>query len=240
MTILSRKDFLKLAGVSVGTAALALSKTDAVAEAQATARSTLPLASQYKVDKLPYAYEALEPHIDARTVKIHHDKHYAGYVRSANAILARMEAARSKEEYRHLRALLRGLAFSTSGVILHQLYFANLGPQATTPQGTLLKAIKQHFGSVKALMGQLIQASKTVAGSGWGMLAYEPIAGRLIVLQLEKHETQGVCQAVPLLVIDVWEHAYYLKYQNRRGDYLEAIASIIDWREVGRRFDRII
>jgi len=193
---------------------------------------------RYILPDLPYPYDALEPYIDKQTLMIHHDKHHAGYVRGLNGTLEKLKAAQAKGDVRHIRSLCRALAFHGSGHVLHTLYFSNLAPKGRAPRGTLLAAITSQFGSVDTLIEQLLAASETVSGSGWGVLAYEPLGGRLMVLQLEKHENQIVCGAAPLLVIDVWEHAYYLKYQNRRGEYLAALENVLDWEQAGKRFDR--
>ncbi|KPL08099.1 superoxide dismutase [candidate division BRC1 bacterium SM23_51] len=191
---------------------------------------------EYTLPPLPYAVDALEPHLDARTLTIHHDKHHAGYVRGLNATLAKLEEARAKSDFGQVQALSGALAFHGSGHVLHTLYFANLHPKPNPPRGELLTAIKTQFGSVDALVAHLSAATAQVAGSGWGMLAFEPVGKRLVVLQIEKHENQMLCGAVPLLLIDVWEHAYYLQYQNRRSDYIKAITNVIHWDEVSRRF----
>ncbi|OGP56946.1 MAG: superoxide dismutase [Deltaproteobacteria bacterium RBG_13_61_14] len=192
----------------------------------------------YELPALPYPPDALEPHLDGRTISIHHDKHHAGYVKGLNTTLEKLEEARAKNEFSAIQALSRALAFHGSGHVLHTLYFANLAPKSAGPKGALAEAIKAQFGSQETLQAQLTEASNTTAGSGWGVLAYEPFAGRLLVLQIEKHENQILAGAAPLLAIDVWEHAYYLKYQNLRADYLKAIWNVINWEEVNRRFDQ--
>ncbi len=235
MDILSRREWIRLVGASAaGAAAVGLPVKDSAATANRRAGSVEP----YTLPDLPYAVDALEPYLDARTLTIHHDKHHAGYVRGLNATLAKLEDAQKKGDFSAVQALLRALAFHGSGHVLHTLYFANLHPKPTKPRGALLAALKAQFGKVEALVSQLSAAANKVAGSGWGVLAYEPLGRRLLVLQIEKHENQVVCGAVPLLVIDVWEHAYYLKYQNRRADYVSAIMNVIHWEEVARRFDR--
>jgi len=191
----------------------------------------------YKLPDLPYEYGALEPALDERTLRIHHDKHHAGYVKGLNATLGKLEAARKSGDFAAIQALSRALAFHGSGHLLHTLYFANLAAEVSKPGGALRPAIERQFGSFETLCAQLSAASAKVAGSGWGMLAYEPVGGRLLVLQIEKHENQMVCGAIPLLVIDVWEHAYYLKYQNRRADYIKAIVKHINWDVVTQRFE---
>jgi Fe-Mn family superoxide dismutase len=192
----------------------------------------------YTLPELPYKANALEPHLSGEIITIHHDKHHAAYVKGLNTALAGLEEARKKGDFSGVQSLSRALAFHGSGHILHTLYFANLTPKSSPPTGMLLDAIKEQFGSVEALTGQLGEATSSVAGSGWGILAYEPMGRRLLVMQVEKHENQVVCGAAPLLVIDAWEHAYYLQYQNRRPDYIKAIWNVINWEEAGRRFEK--
>ncbi len=191
---------------------------------------------EYTLPPLPYAYDALEPAIDEKTLRIHHGKHHAGYVKGLNATLLKLEAARKAGDMSLIQSLSRALAFHGSGVILHSLYFQNLAPQSSEPEGGLASAIDKQFGGKDKLCMQLEAATAKVAGSGWGMLALEPFGKRLIVLQIEKHENQMVCGAIPLLLIDVWEHAYYVKYQNRRADYIKAVMKHINWSEVSSRF----
>jgi len=192
----------------------------------------------YTLPELPYPVDALEPVLDANTLTIHSTKHHAAYVTGLNTALAKWDEACKKGDYGAAQALARAVAFHGSGHLLHTLYFANLHPKPAPPSGALLQAINGQFGSVETFKAALTEVTNTVAGSGWGMLAYEPVGRRLLLLGIEKHENQMVCGAVPLLLIDVWEHAYYLKYQNKRPDYTKAILNVIHWDEVGRRFDR--
>jgi len=231
MDTLSRRDWLGLVGgTAAGMTAFGLPTSQALAQAGGP--------EPYKLPDLPYPVDALEPHLDARTLTIHREKHHAAYVNGLNAALADLQEARKKGDYKAVQSLARAVAFHGSGHVLHTLYFANLHPKPSPPSGALLSAIKAQFDSVEALTAQLTAVTNAVAGSGWGMLAYEPLGQRLLVLQIEKHENQMVCGAAPLLVIDVWEHAYYLKYQNKRPDYVQAILNVIHWDEVGRRLGR--
>jgi Fe-Mn family superoxide dismutase len=226
----SRRDLLKLAGVSaVGAVVVGWPPQAAFAAAMGEIK-------EYTLPPLPYPYDGLEPVLDERTLRIHHDKHHAGYIKGLNATLAKLDAARKAGDFSNIQALCRSLAFNGSGHILHSLYWTNLHPQPDKPDGVLLDAINGQFGSCDKLCAELAAATNGVAGSGWGMLAFEPVGGRLLVLQIEKHENQMAAGAIPLLVIDVWEHAYYLKYQNMRADYTKAIMKLINWAEVGRRF----
>lgn len=183
----------------------------------------------YVLPDLPYGYEALEPALDEKTVRIHHDKHHAGYVNGLNVTLTKLEDARKSGDYGAVKALSIDLAFNGSGHILHSLFWHSMKPKGSPVSGELEKAIAESFGSVSACQGQFAAATKAVEGSGWGVLAYEPAAGKLLVLQAEKHQNLGIWNCVPLLVCDVWEHAYYLKYQNNRAGWVDAFMTIANW-----------
>ncbi len=193
----------------------------------------------HELPKLPYAYNALEPVIDEKTVTIHHDKHHAGYVRGLNAAETALAEARKAGDYKSVTALEKQIAFHGAGHILHSIYWQNMiAPSQAKgkPGGALMQAIVRDFGGFDQCWAQLAAATKGVEGSGWGILAYNPIFGKLVILQVEKHENFAQSGAVPLLVIDVWEHAYYLKYQNLRADYVDAFLRIVNWDDVEARF----
>jgi Fe-Mn family superoxide dismutase len=193
----------------------------------------------HKLPPLPYPYDALEPIIDKETMKIHHDKHFAGYVKGLNKTLEKLETARKDGNYDAIGCLENDLAFNGSGVVLHWIYFGTIGPKAGgKPTGKLAEFIKRDFGSFDAFWKQFAAASKKVQGSGWGVLAFEPFSKRLVVLQAEKHQNLTSWGVMPILVCDVWEHAYYLKYQNRRAEYVDNFAKIIDWNKVAGNLDR--
>jgi Fe-Mn family superoxide dismutase len=191
----------------------------------------------YTLPDLAYDPGALEPHLSARIVELHHGKHHAAYVAAANATLDRLAEAREADRYDAIVGLEKSLAFNLGGHVLHALYWTNLSPDGGgEPDGDLAAAITEWFGSFAAFRTHFTQASATVQGSGWGLLTYEPLGDRLIVEQLEVHHESTVLGGVPLLAIDVWEHAYYLQYENRRAEYLTAIWNVIDWDDVARRF----
>lgn len=193
------------------------------------------VAGQYALPKLPYAYEALAPAYEKRTLEIHHDKHHAGYVRGLNATLAKLVAAREAGAFADVKALSRDLAFHGSGHVLHSLFWHSMTPGGSKCDGDIAKAMAASFGSAKAGMDQFAAATMGVEASGWGVLAWEPIADTLVVLQAEKHQDLAVWGAVPLLVCDVWEHAYYLQYANQRGDWVKAFMSLANWPFAGAR-----
>jgi Fe-Mn family superoxide dismutase len=234
MDDITRREWIAVAGASA--AWMATAGLPALGNASEAKGGTI-MVKEYTLPALPYAYDALEPYLDKETVTIHHDKHHAGYVKALNDTLATLTAARAKNDFSAIQQLSRNLAFHGSGHVLHTLYFANLAPKSAPPSGALADAIKAQFGSVDTLKAQLKAASNTAAGSGWGILSYEPLGGRLLVLQAERHDNQLIPGAAPLLVVDVWEHAYYLKYQNKRADYVDALLQhLVNWKEVEKRF----
>lgn len=188
---------------------------------------------------LPYPEDALEPIIDKETVRIHHNKHFAAYVDGLNAALEKLQKSREQGAFDAIKPLSRDLAFNGSGVVLHWIYFNTIGPKAGgTPSGVLGDLIKRDFGSFETFWKQFSAASKGVEASGWGVLAWEPFSKRLVVLQAEKHQNLTSWGVMPVMVCDVWEHAYYLKYQNRRAEYVDNFANIVDWKKVEELFKK--
>lgn len=194
-------------------------------------------AGQYVVPDLPYAYDALEPAIDAQTMHLHHDKHHAGYVRKLNAALAALAEARDKGDFSNIKSLSRAVSFNGGGHTLHTLFWFNMAPagKGGAPSDKLLELINRDFGSVNKFKAQYIAAASGVEGSGWGIGGMDMISKRLLILEGENQQKLTTWSIMPILVCDVWEHAYYLKYQNRRGDYVKAFWDIINWHEVGKR-----
>jgi Fe-Mn family superoxide dismutase len=199
------------------------------AVARSLAASVSP-AGTYALPPLPYGYGALEPSIDAETMRLHHDKHHAAYVKGANDALAKLAEARDgKFDSLAVSDLTEKLTFNLSGHILHSIFWAIMGPTGREPVGELAADIRKHFGSHEKFMTHFSAAASQVQGNGWAVLSYEPIAERLMVLQARNHQLNVAWNSVPLLVIDVWEHAYYLKYKNVRSDYVKAFWNIVDW-----------
>ncbi|MBI4773762.1 MAG: superoxide dismutase [Deltaproteobacteria bacterium] len=195
------------------------------------------VAGECKLPPLPYAYDALEPFIDKETLTLHHDKHHAGYVKGFNEALDALAKARAEGDYSLIKHWSRELAFHGSGHVLHSLYWTNMAPKGGSgPDENLLNAINQSFGDLDKFKAQFEAATVAVEGSGWGVLAFEPYRGYLLVLQAEKHQDLTIWGVIPLLICDVWEHAYYLKYQNRRKEYVAGFMNIINWAEVGKRY----
>ena len=193
----------------------------------------------YELPDLSYDYGALEPHVSGQIMELHHSKHHAAYVTGANQVSERLDEARSKNDFAAITMLEKNLAFHTSGHVLHSLFWTNLSPQGgDKPTGELAEAIDRDFGSFDGLMNQLTNATNTVQGSGWGALAYEPLARKLVVQQIYDHQGNVAVGSIPLFVIDAWEHAYYLQYKNVRADFVKAIWNIANWADVAERYAR--
>jgi Fe-Mn family superoxide dismutase len=195
----------------------------------------------HELPPLPYPYDALEPYIDEQTMRLHHDIHHAGYVKGLNNAEQKLAEAREAGDFALVQHWSRQAAFHGSGHLLHSIFWPNMTAASRAkaePEGDLGSAIKRDFGSFDAFKAQFEAASKTVEGSGWGILAYRPTDDMLVVLQAEKHQNLTQWGVVPLLVLDVWEHAYYLKYQNRRSEYVKNFFNIINWDNVADRYKK--
>ncbi len=195
---------------------------------------------EYKLPDLPYAYNALEPYMDEQTMRLHHDKHHAAYVNGLNAALAKLSEARQKGDFSSIQALSKLLAFHGSGHFMHSLFWQVMCSHEKSKEpssGQFFEQIKTDFGSLENFKKQFSEAAKAVEGNGWAVLAWEPLGKRLLVLQAENHQKFTFQGSLPLLVLDVWEHSYYLKYQNNRAGYVDAWWNIANWREVEKRFE---
>jgi superoxide dismutase, Fe-Mn family len=192
---------------------------------------------EYTLPDLPYDYGALEPHYSAEILELHHDKHHAAYVKGANDVLDRLGEARDSDDFGAINQLQKNLAFNLSGHVLHSLFWQNLTPDGSEkPEGELGAAIDESFGSFEGFHNQLTQAALNVQGSGWGALTWEPLGQRLIVEQVYDHQSNVGQGAPPLLVLDMWEHAYYLQYRNVKADWVSAFWNIVNWPDVADRF----
>lgn len=190
---------------------------------------------KHELTKLPYAYDALEPHYDKETVELHHAKHHAGYVAGVNNAIAKLAESRVSGDHSLIKHWSRELAFHASGHILHDLFWNNMSPNGGgEPSGVLADAIERDFGGFDAFKKQFVAATVAVEASGWGILG--AIHGHLAIFQCEKHQDLAIQGVKPILVCDVWEHAYYLKYQNRRADFVNAFFNLINWDDVAERF----
>ena len=192
---------------------------------------------EHKLPPLPYAYHALEPYIDEQTMRLHHDIHHKSYVDGLNKAEKEMQKARETGDFALIKHWEREAAFHGSGHYLHTIFWQNMKPKGGgEASGPIANEIKTSFGSFDKFKAQFSAAAEKVEGSGWALLVWSPQAGRLEILQAEKHQNLTQQGVIPLLVLDVWEHAYYLKYQNKRADYIKAWWNVVNWDDVNARY----
>lgn len=194
---------------------------------------------KHKLPPLPYDYNALEPHYDEETVRLHHGAHHKAYVDGLNNAEAKLAEAREKGDFALVKHWERELAFHGSGHILHTLFWNNMSPQGGGPAtGKVAGQIDKDFGSFEAFKKQFTATATTLEGSGWAALCWHRGFQKLLVLAVEKHQDLTVYGAIPLLVVDVWEHAYYLKYQNKRPAFVEAWWNLVNWDNVNQNLEQ--
>ncbi|MDU1320865.1 MAG: superoxide dismutase [Clostridium botulinum] len=195
----------------------------------------------HTLPNLNYDYNALEPHYDEKTLKIHHDIHHKAYVDGLNKAEQKLEEARESGDFSLIKHWEKEIAFHGSGHILHTLFWENMTPNGNlNPEGSVIERIKQDFGDYEKFKKQFTEAAIAVEGSGWTILAWNPMFQKLVILQAEKHQNLTQWGVVPLLILDLWEHAYYLKYQNRRAEFVNAWWNIVNWDIVNTRYDNVI
>jgi Fe-Mn family superoxide dismutase len=190
----------------------------------------------YTLPELNYDYSALEPHISARIMELHHSKHHQAYVTGANAALAAMAEARETNNFANLPKLQKDLAFNLGGHINHSIFWQNLSAESSAPEGELASAIAEYFGSFEAFQSHFSAAAMGIQGSGWAYLAWDIVGNQMIIGQLYDQQGNLSVATIPLLMLDMWEHAFYLDYQNVKADYVKAFWNIVNWQDVARRF----
>jgi len=197
--------------------------------------------AEYTLPDLSYDYAALEPHISAAIMELHHSKHHAAYVAGANKALADLAAARESGDFANVNKLEKDLAFNLGGHTNHSIFWTNLSPDGgDKPVGETASAIDEHFGSFDKFQAHFTAAALGVQGSGWAGLFYDSIGGNVIIQQFFDQQSQFAAGTVPLLLLDVWEHAYYLDYKNVRADYVKAFWNIVNWENVGTRLETAV
>jgi superoxide dismutase, Fe-Mn family len=188
---------------------------------------------------LPYAYNALEPFISEEIMRLHHDKHHRSYVEGLNKAELNLKKARDNNDFSLIKHWSRELAFHGSGHYLHTIFWKNMIPRGGgSPQGLLKREIENYFGSFDKFKKQFTEAAKQVEGVGWAILVWSPRARHLEILQSERHMLLTQWDTIPLLVLDVWEHAYYLQYKNKRAEYVDNWWNLVNWNDVEMRFDK--
>ena len=190
----------------------------------------------YSLPDLPYDYAALEPSISARIMELHHDKHHAAYVAGANTALEKLEEARESGDFTNVPKLEKDLAFHLGGHVNHSIFWKNLSPDGgDKPVGELAAAIDEFFGSFDKFVGHFSAAANSLQGSGWAVLAWDPVGARLLVHQLYDQQNNTPLGITPILQLDMWEHAFYLDYVNVKADYVKAFWNITNWADVSDR-----
>jgi Fe-Mn family superoxide dismutase len=192
---------------------------------------------RYVLPDLPYDLGALEPHISGRIMELHHGMHHKAYVEKANEVLDRLDQARDTTDFGSVAALERALAFNLSGHVLHSLFWKNLEPRGGgRPGGELADAITRDFGRFDAFRSQFTEVAKSIMGSGWAALVWEPMAQRLLICQIYDHQSNLSQGGIALMVLDAWEHAYYLQYENRKADFFKAVWNLWNWDDIAARY----
>lgn len=200
------------------------------------------MVEKFEVPELPYALDALEPVISKEIMDLHYNKHHKTYVANLNAALEQYAEAEAKKDLAAQVALQQAIRFNGGGNINHSIFWTNLAPKAKgggeAPKGELAQAIDAEFGSLQALIEQLSAKTAAIQGSGWGWLGYNKAKKRLEIATCANQDPLSTLGLIPLLGIDVWEHAYYLQYKNVRGEYIKAIWGIVNWQNVAERFQK--
>jgi Fe-Mn family superoxide dismutase len=194
--------------------------------------------TKYTLPDLDYDFAALEPHISGRIMQLHHGKHHAAYVAGANTTLDLMAEARDKNDLTWINKLQKDLAFNLGGHVNHSIFWKNLSASGgDKPTGELAAAIDEFFGSFDGFRAHFTANAMGIQGSGWSILAWDVLGQRLIIEQLYDQQGNLVAASVPLLMLDMWEHAFYLDYQNVKADYVSAFWNIVSWQDVQARFE---
>ena len=194
-----------------------------------------------KMRELTYPMDSLEPYYSRETLEIHYNTLYKGYVDNTNKIEEKLSQARKNADFENIKCLEKDLSFYGSGVILHELFFENMGPAIpTSPNNILMEKIIKDFGSFEKFKEQFTESSKVVEASGWNLLVWVPRFQKLEILQCEKHQNLTLWKCIPIFVLDMWEHSYFLQYKANRTEYINAFWNIVNWNIINKRFSNIL
>ena len=234
---MDRKIFLKSGALAGAAALLNTNNTFAKNLTNNNIDKLVDANGNYIQQALPYNENFLEPYMDAETMHLHYTFHHGGAVKAANNDLIKIHKALDDNNLETVDYWTRKLSYHFSSHVLHSIFWTNLSSKKSAPAGDLLKRIEKDFGSYDKLKLYIAKTSKDVDGNGWGILGYQPYADKLTIMQCENHEKLTQWGVIPLLVIDVWEHAYYLKYKNKRSDFVDTMLQIINWDNVADRLN---
>src|SRR5579872_3759015 len=194
--------------------------------------------TRYVLPALEYDFGALEPHISGRIMELHHGKHHKAYVEAANKALDQLQEARQKGALDGVATLERALAFNVSGHVLHSIFWRNLTPKGGgKPTGELGQTIERQFGNFDLFKQQMSKTAATLMGSGWAALMWDTMSAQLVITQIHDHQSSTIQGAVPVMVLDAWEHAYYLQYQTEKAKYFEAVWNLWNWQDIASRLE---
>jgi superoxide dismutase, Fe-Mn family len=234
---MNRKEFLQN-GLILGGASILPTNSVLAANTSLNGLDRLTDAQgNFALQPLPFKENFLEPYMDEETVHLHYTFHHGGAVKAANKDMQMIRKAMDENNMETVDFWTKKMSMHFSSHILHSIFWTNLSNKKTDPKGDLLKDIETHFGSYDKLKTYIAATSKNVDGNGWGILGYQPYSQKLTILQCENHEKLTQWGVIPLLVLDVWEHAYYLKYKNKRADFVDALFNIINWDNVAERLE---
>lgn len=193
--------------------------------------------AEFTLPDLPYDYSALEPHISGKIMELHHDKHHATYVKGANTALEQLAEARDKGDFANINKLEKDLAFNVGGVNNHSIFWTNLTPDYAEPAGSAKELLDTEFGGLEKFQAQFTAAALGIQGSGWAVLGRDNETGNVSTFQLYDQQGNVPFGVTPLLMLDMWEHAFYLDYVNVKADYVKAFWNIVNWQNVAERID---
>ena len=192
----------------------------------------------YTLPDLPYDYGALAPSIAGEIMELHHSKHHQTYVNGLNDTLEKLAAAREKGDFGAIVGLEKSLAFNLGGHVNHSIFWKNLSPDGgDKPDGELGAAVDEFFGSYDGFQAHFTSAATTIQGSGWAILGWDALAGRLLIHQLYDQQGNLPAGQIPIVMLDMWEHAFYLQYKNVKPDYVKAWWNVVNWADAQARFD---
>ena len=234
---MNRKDFLRSSALVSAATIVGNNKAFSQNLTNNNIDKLVDVKGNYLQQALPYSESFLEPYMDAETMHLHYTFHHGGAVKAANKDTAMIKKALDDNNLESVDFWTKKLAYHFSSHVLHSIFWTNLTNKKTNPTGDLLKRIEKDFGSYERIKSLIAETSKNVDGNGWGILAYQPYSDRLTVLQCENHEKLTQWGCIPLMVIDVWEHAYYLKYKNKRTEFVDALFNLINWDNAAQRLN---
>jgi Fe-Mn family superoxide dismutase len=234
---MNRKDFLRASAIASGSVILPSNSVFSESLKTSGMDRLTDAAGNFALQPLPYNENFLEPMMDQETVHLHYTFHHGDAVKAANKDLQMVQKALDENQLDVVDYWTKKLSYHLSSHILHTIFWTNLTNKKALPGGALLKQIEKDFGSYDKLKALITKTSKGVDGNGWGILGYHPSTGKLTVMQCENHEKLTQWGVIPLLVIDVWEHSYYLKYRNRRAEFVDNLFPIINWDNVAERMN---